>query len=188
MGNKKKDAGEQEMSRIEQIVADAKLGTSTLAGDLRDAMLDVRKTQGKPWSEMTSDEQETVGRGFEYTAREIVEKCVEIVGEAMLAEKPIRAILDKYTDSKSGIVATMSVRLPEDDEGAGILALHNAQGKAVMITPASPKDFGGESQEFEPDPDQNDMDFEAGSDEVEPDAPDGDEAEVADAGDENAEG
>lgn len=188
MAKDKKNAGDQEMSRIDQVVADAKLGTATLAGDLRDAMLDIRKTQGKPWPEMTHDEQESVGRGFEYTARELVEKCVEIVGEALLAGKPIRAILDKYTDSKNGIVATMSIRLPEDDDGEGILALHQAQGKLMMLTPASPQDFGGESEPFEADADQSDMEFEAGSDEVEPDTPDGDESEVADAGDENAEG
>lgn len=168
------------MTRVEQIIAEAKadLGTTTLAGDLRDAMLEVRKTQGKPWSEMVADEQETVGRGFEYTARELVERVVEIVGEAMLAEKPIRAILDKYTDGKNGISATLAIRLSEEDDGSGIVALHKAQGKMMMLTPASPNDFSGESEEFEPDADQGAMEFEAGSDEVEPDGetPDADEA------------
>ena len=54
--------------------------------------------------------------------------------------------------------------------GAGglVAALHaSEQGKVVMITLASAQDFMGERGEFEAEPDQNGLDFEAGSDVVE---------------------
>lgn len=170
---KDKDEGMPVLEKMEAIVGESLIEADTLAGDIRDCLLDIVKTRPKPWSQLTEAEQNDVARALEYAARDLVTKTVEAIAAKQAENNPIRAILQSYVE-KDEIKASLKIKaLGEEDAEAAVVSLHKARGKVVMITLASAQDFMGERGEFEAEPDQNGLDFEAGSDVVE--AEEGDE-------------
>lgn len=164
---KDKDEGMPVLEKMEAIVGESLIESDTLAGDIRDCLLDIVKTRPKPWSQLTEAEQNDVARALEYAARDLVTKTVEAIAAKQAENNPIRAILESYVE-KDGIKASLKIKtLGEEDAEAAVVSLHKARGKVVMITLASAQDFMGERGEFEAEPDQNGLDFEAGSDVVE---------------------
>ena len=153
--------------RLGIIATSAPLKSGTLAGDIRDTLLDLFKTRPKPWDAMTEAEQSDIGRALEYAARELVKNVVDTIRSDGV-EAPVKAILESITD-KGDIKITCKVKTV-DEEGAAdaILALHRARGKLVIITAASAEDYLGERQAFAAAADQPGLEFEAGSDD-EPD-------------------
>jgi hypothetical protein len=150
-----KDESETNLAseRLENIVDEAALDTTTLAGDIRDTLLDLFKTRPKPWSKMVEDEQQDVARALEYAARELVNKTVEIV-KAAGKDNPVKAILEGYAD-KGDIKATVKVKTVGDDEAlAAVAQLHQMRGKLILLTLASPADYMGERSPADTDPDQ----------------------------------
>lgn len=149
--------------RIGLIASTAPMASGTLAGDLRDAMIDIYKTRPKPWPEMTQAEQQDIGRAFEYAARAFVVGISDEINSTG-KENPVRAILESYQD-KGDVRATLKVKtLGEDDANEAIMTLHRARGKMVLITIASADDYLGERDALQTDPDQNGLQFEAGND------------------------
>lgn len=167
MMTKDKDEGIPVLEKMEAIVGESLIESDTLAGDIRDCLLDIVKTRPKPWSQLTGAEQNDVARALEYAARDLVTKTVEAIAAKQAENNPIRAILESYVE-KDGIKASLKIKtMGEEDAEAAVVSLHKARGKVVMITLASAQDFMGERGEFEAEPDQNGLDFEAGSDVVE---------------------
>ena len=149
--------------RLGIIATSAPLQSGTLAGDVRDTLLDLLKTRPKPWDAMTEAEQSDIGRALEYAARELVKNVVDTIRSDGV-ESPVKAILESITD-KGDIKITLKVKTTDDADAAGaILALHKARGKLVIITAASANDYLGERQPFAAAPDQPGLGFEAGSD------------------------
>lgn len=178
---KDKDQESAAVARIEGIVADSPFDVATLAGDVRDCMLEIVKHRPKPWSAMSEDDQLDVARAIEYAARDIVTKVAEAVALATNANSPIRAIVEGFGEKQGGgIKASLKIKtIDGDDEdlARAIINLHKSTGKVVMITLASAADYLGERSEFEPTPDQSGLDFEAGSDVIKPEEnEDGDDA------------
>ena len=162
--------------RIETIAETGELNVRTLAGDVRDMLIDMFKTRPKPWDQMTAAEQSDICKAIDYASREMVKGVVdEIRSEG--AEAPVKAILEGYTD-KGDIKATLKIKSAgSEDEANAIMSLHRARGKLVLITIASPEDYLGQRAEPAIDPDQNPLKFEAGTDAKEPYA--GDDADLA---------
>lgn len=153
--------------RLGVIASSAPLQSATLAGDIRDTLLDLFKTRTKTWSEMTQDEQRDIGRALEYAARELVIATVDVIRSDGMSD-PVKAIVKSYADS-GDIKATLIVKTdPAGDvpaqEAKAIDTLHKARGKLVLITIASHEDYLGERGPLETQPDQNPLVFEAGSD------------------------
>lgn len=162
--------------RLGLIATGAQLSAGTLAGDLRDTMLDLFKSRPKPWSQMLEGEQNDVARAIEYAARELVMGAVAAI-RADGQESPVKAILEGYSD-KGTITATLKVKtMDEDGASLAVAQLHRARGKLVLVTIASADDYLGERGEVEIPADQGGLSFESGTD-AEPPPPE-DEGEQA---------
>ena len=146
--------------RLGIIASSAPLQSGTLAGDVRDTLLDLFKTRPKTWGQMTEAEQSDIGRALEYAARELVKGAVDVI-RADGVESPVKAILEGFAD-KGDVKASLKVKTgDEDDANRTILSLHKWRGKLVLVTLASADDYMGESRGFEPAPDQAGLEFEA---------------------------
>ena len=157
------EPSETALDRLSAIAEQAEFDPSTLAGDIRDTLLEIFKHRPKPWLAMTEEEQQDVGRALEYASREIVGKAVHGIRSEGF-ESPVRAILEGYTD-KGDVKATLKIKTMDDeDANHAIMTLHRARGKMVLITIASPDDYLGERRPFEAAPDQEGLRFEAGED------------------------
>ncbi len=173
-------AGAADLDAIEAIADGAEFDAATLVGDVRDCLLDIVRNRPKPWQQMTSGEQADVARTIEYAAKTTVQKMLDTIIAAQNGITPIRAILESYAE-KDGIKAQLKIRAMTDEQSeAAIVGLHKARGKIVTITVADDKDFDGEREEFEPDPDQGGLEFEAGSDEIDESAIDSGDADLGD--------
>lgn len=147
--------------RLGVIATTAPLQSGTLAGDVRDTLLDMFKTRNKTWSQLSEAEQQDIGRALEYAAREVVKGVVDTI-RSDGHDAPVRAILEGYTD-KGDVKAQLKIKtINEDDANRTILALHKARGKMVLITIASADDYLGERGALATDPDQPGLEFEAG--------------------------
>ena len=162
-------AHETAIDRLGGIVGDSEFDPATLAGDVRDTILDLYKARPKPWSQLSQAEQQDVIRTIEYAARELVQKTVDTIRSAGQVD-PIHAILESYAE-KDGIKAALKIKtMGEDDALAAVASLHKARGKMVLVTIASAEDYLGDRGDAETDADQPDLAFEAGSDEAQPEA------------------
>lgn len=151
--------------RLEAIVRESEFSPETLAGDVRDTMLELFRSRPKPWSAMTEAEQNDVVRALEYASRELVLKAVDAI-RSTGTESPIRAILESYNE-KDGIKAALKIKtMGEQDGEAAVLALHKARGKMVLVTLASADDYLGDRGDPAILPDQSGLDFEAGADDA----------------------
>jgi hypothetical protein len=134
-----------------------------LVFDVRDFLLDVIKSRPKPWSATSQAEQRDVAAACEHTAKELVRKIVEAVA-ARGQTDAIRVLLTKV-NAGSDIVLTGKVKFVDDDPSErdkAILSLHHSINKHVMLTRASADDYSTGAREAETDPDEPDLDFEAG--------------------------
>ena len=148
------------LERMEELAVDYNLDAGSLISDVQGFLLEQIKVRPKPWSASTEDEQRTCIDACEHAANELVRKVVEAV--AARGKKPVRVLLTKVAlgddITVTGKVKTLSE--PEADEA--VMTLHHSRNKIVMLTVASVEDYRGEGSDFEPDPDQPDLGFEAG--------------------------
>lgn len=177
------------VKRMGIIANSAPLQTGTLAGDLRDVMLDIIKTQCD-WASKTHDAQSDIGRALEYASRELVIKAVDVIRSDGM-DNPVKCIVKSFADS-GDIKAVLVVKtdpagdVPEQ-EARAIETLHKARGKLVLITLASVEDYLGERGPLETQADQGGLAFEAGSDHPEDDSDlSGEEPEFAEVGENEA--
>ena len=149
--------------RIGLLAATSPMASGTLAGDVRDMLIDIIKTRPKPWSAMTSDEQQQIVQSAEFASREVVRGVFDaVVSEDK--DAPVRAILESITD-KGDIKITLKVKtMGEDDAANAILSLHKWRGKMVMLSAASVDDYMGEREPVTIDADQGGLHFESGAD------------------------
>lgn len=146
------------------ITEQLEIGTDEMVFDVRDFLLDQIKQRPKPWSATSQAEQRDVAGACEHAAKEVVRQIVEAV--AANGADPIRVLLTKVNAGGDDIVLTGKVKFLDADEAErdkAILALHHGIGKFVMLTRASADDYTGGGREADTDPDEPDLNFEAGS-------------------------
>lgn len=138
------------------------IAAESLAGDLRDAMLEQFKHRPKPYSQLTAIEQRDVNAALELSAKTFARKAVNLIAAA---DRPsVRAKMKKQANDGSKIVVTLEVAGAGDEV---VLALHHALGKDVLIVTADASDFSGQRRGPDVEEDQGDLlGFEAGSDAI----------------------
>jgi hypothetical protein len=151
------------IDRMEAMATDAILSDKALVYDARDFLLDQIKSRPKPWSGTSNAEQRDVAAACEHAGRELIRKIVEAIA-ARGQQDPVRVLLTKVTIGDDIVIAGKVKTNEESEENRAVDVLHKARGKHVMLTVASVSDFEGENREAATDPDQNPLEFEAGSD------------------------
>lgn len=118
--------------------------SETLAGDLRDAILDRIKNQDKPWQAMGFDEQAALIDGVEQMAGNLVRNVVRMV--ALQGRVALTGTLDQVVvkDGLKGVIKMSS-------EDAGRFDLIDAVGRLVLVVVADPSGFMGQKAEAVPD-------------------------------------
>jgi len=145
------------VDRITAIATDAAFGKGTIAGDLRDTMLDIVKANPKPWSLLGEDLQKQVASAIQTAAQTAVRRIVLLVAEADAEGDTIHAKLDSYSE-KGGL----KISLTAAGDTATVVALHLSVGQNVIIKRADPNAFNGQRGEPHIDPDQPGLAFEGG--------------------------
>lgn len=125
-------------------------------------LLELFKHRPKPWDQLSQSEQRDLFAQLRNNAKDTVRIVVEAV--ARHGREPIRAMLESYSE-KDGIKVTLKVKPQDEDEAlAAVVGLHKAQGHNVLITVASADQFDSGSTDPS-QPEQNELGFEAGTDE-----------------------
>lgn len=152
--------------RIERIQAEAPIDTAYLSGDLFRLMLDLFQTRGKPWSQMLEDEQRKVAIALKSACADALSRTVHAVRSGGAGS--FTAKLEGYTN-KGAFKINLTAEATRDTSNA----LFDAEGQFVTVQRADPAQFSGTRpgtvEEFEPDPDQGGLGFEADSDRKAPD-------------------
>lgn len=152
--------------------SDVEFDTSSLAFDLRDALIETIKRMPQPWGQTPEGGQRDIAAALEHTSRDIVRRVVELVRSN--GESSIRALLVGYTEKDGGVQATLKIKTFEAEESAAaILGLHRAVGKHVLMMVASAEDFARDRHNPNVNPDAPGLDFESGSDAAQGDAENG---------------
>lgn len=139
----------------------ALVDSSTLMGDLRDALLDRLKGMPKPWTVMSEAEQRDMIFGCERVATHLVTQAVRLI--AANGHPSIQAELDSCT-VKDGIKAVLNLSKHDPMRHE----LTDAVGKTVMVVVADIEPFMGQSKEAKPDPDQTTLPGTGGEENVKP--------------------
>lgn len=126
------------------------LDTSTLYGDLRDAILDRLRAMPKPYTVMSEAEQREMIEGVERASAHLVDQAVKLI--AANGKPTITATVEQCT-AKDGIkvVLTASRHDPLRYE------LLDAVGKSALIVVADAVPYMGERELAKPDPDQPEL-------------------------------
>lgn len=121
------------------------LDSSTLRGDLRDALLDRLKTMPKPWTVLSEAEQAELIAGCDRVAMSLVTRAVCLIAANGFTALP--GILEKVT-VKDGmqVVVQLSRKDPHRHE------LIDTMGNSVMVVIAQADMFMGEQGPAKPDP------------------------------------
>jgi hypothetical protein len=154
---KREAAIEGEAERIDAIGEDAELNIGTLGADITQAALDIYRTRRFRWDEMSKLEQRDIAQHIDWAVKATLRRAVQLI--AANGRDGILAKLEKFAD-KGGEI-TLSMKIAAADE-ATIVALHRASNKEVMIVAADAADL------LNPRPgeaDEQELAFEAGSDE-----------------------
>lgn len=129
-----------------------------IGANLRDTMLDIFRHRHKPWSAMSQDEQQDLGRAVDFSVKECLRRVAEVVAADRRAS--ISAKLERYQDKGGEITAAVKIMGADDHT---VLALHRASGKVVLIITADADEYLG-GPDVRTDPDAPDLPFAAGSD------------------------
>lgn len=115
------------------------LGTETLLGDLRDALLDRIRTMPKPWEQMTQDEQ-----------KEMIEGCTRVA--AHLVSETVRVISSKGFPTISGklvkcqIKDGMQLQIDVSRHDPQRLTVIDSVDRPVLLVVPEPEMFMGEKE------------------------------------------
>lgn len=161
-GGEDEDRPTPTMERLERTLEDVKFDTGSMVFDTRDAMLEFIKRLPKPWGITPFDQQADVAAAVEQFSKDLVRKIVEAVRAD--GRSSIRALLVSYAE-KEGINVQLKVKTHSAEESLkAVIALHQAQGKHVLIMVASADEYQEGQRGPELQPDQPGLQFEAGSD------------------------
>jgi NADH dehydrogenase/NADH:ubiquinone oxidoreductase subunit G len=128
-------------------------------------VLELFKHRPKPWDQLSQQEQRDLASGIEHNVKELVRLVVEAV--AREGRTAVRCLAVGFQDQGEDIKVTLKVKaLSAEDTEQAILTLHRSRGKHVLLTMASAEDYAEVPVADQSQPDQTDLGFEAGSDEV----------------------
>lgn len=122
----------------------------TLTGDIRDAILDWRKTMGKPWAACNEDEQSDEIHRARDLAENLVRKACAIIASG--GKKAIMGTVIKIT-VKDKIQAWLDFSKADEQRHD----LMDAQGMLISLVLADAEPFKGERAPAEPTPDQGSL-------------------------------
>lgn len=148
------------IDRIDDIAEAAEIDERTLAGDMRDTMLDIFRNRHKAWGAMSPGEQRDVAVAIDGAVKLTIRKAVRAIAAG--DKTTVVAQLGQYTDKGGGEI-TGTVKLVGVTDN-NILALHRAAGKTVLIVVADEGPYLGERAPVEFDPEHPELEFDAGDD------------------------
>lgn len=148
------------IDRIDDIAEAAEIDERTLAGDMRDTMLDIFRNRHKAWGAMSPGEQRDVAVAIDGAVKLTIRKAVRAIAAG--DKTTVTAQLGQYTDKGGGEI-TGAIKLVGVTDN-NILALHRAAGKTVLIVVADEGPYLGERAPVEFDPDHPELEFDAGDD------------------------
>lgn len=130
-----------------------------------DWVIELFKHRPKPWDQLSQAEQRDLIAGVEENVHELVRHVVEAI--ARTGREAVRCLFVGFTDKGDDIKAELKVKaFSKEETEAAVISLHRARGKHVLVTVASADDFHNSPANDRSQPDQPDLGFEAGSDEV----------------------
>lgn len=150
------DAIDREVDRMVQLALDADFEGRTLVGDIRDHMVEVRKSSGKPWSELLEMDQRRLAQGFEHLAQTLVRRITMVVAEADSNGLTVHATLKSYGED-GGI----KIALTATSDADTVVALHSMVKQNVILRAADPTRYNAQRSEAPIERDQGDMGFES---------------------------
>lgn len=159
--------------RIEQLML---ASGGALVASIVAELTDIWKHLPKPFAQATNAQQQDVFRRFEALAK-------ELVGQTALAianHDADRSIVCIMGDAKVGSDIKCDLKLaPQhvDVRDAAILFLAHARGRQVVVRMASADEYDTQAAIDPSEPDQADMGFEAGTDEISEEASPGEGAD-----------
>lgn len=148
--------------RIEQV---ALQGGGALVASITGELLDCFKHVPKPYAQCNQGQQQDIFRRFETLAKVIVQQTAERIA-AHDADRSVKCLVG---DAKVGSEIKVDLKLApvtQEHRDAAILFLAHARGRHVVVKMASADEYSTEEPEDPSQPDQADMPFHAGSDEV----------------------
>lgn len=172
-GDQSGDGGAREreiataMGALEGLSEDLNVGddAGAIVATLTDHIVEMFKHRPKPWSQLNQSEQRDLCAAAEANAKETVRQVVEAV--ARNGREAIRCLCVGFTDKGEDIKVELKVKaMSKEETESGVLALHRARGKLVLVTIANPDDYHDKPATDHSEPDQPALGFEAGSDTV----------------------
>lgn len=148
--------------RIEQV---ALQGGGALVASIVAELLDCYKHLPKPYAQATQGQQQDVFRRFESLAKTIVQQTAERIA-AHDADRSVKCLVGKAVVDSEIKVDLKLAPVTQEHRDQAILFLAHARGRTVVVKMASADEYDTEEVEDPSIPDQNDLEFEAGSDEI----------------------
>lgn len=160
-----------ELDNMKLIYAGTEIDLSSAVQGIRDATLEVFKHRRDPWHKLSTQEQKDMATAIELGAKISVRKTAELM--AAQGRPHVRAMLKRYQDDGGKIGVTLEIAMADTPT---VVQLHQASGKEVIIITADASEFAN-GKPPATQPDEPALDFEAGSDFVDPPANDSDLAD-----------
>lgn len=121
------------------------LDTTTLSGDIRDAVLTEFKHLAKPWQTMTEEEQQRCIDRAEYIGRDLVRRAVDLV--AMRGLPALAITVGKFTCEASEMKGTFEAYASDEN----LLRIRHLCDRRAMFVLADPEEYLGERKPAEPE-------------------------------------
>lgn len=135
---------------------DIEVQPETLAGDVRDAMLQRIKGLRSPWGHMTETEQNELAEGLAYDARRLVEAAIQALSAFEFPRAVAKMARMSVNPDKKTIECKLEFQLiPENLEVLGVNV-----GSMVAVVMVDSSQFKGEREPVKVDPDQPDLPME----------------------------
>lgn len=115
------------------------LESTTLLGDLRDALLDRLRNMPKPWAKMSEDEQREQANGCERVAEHLVNEATRII-----ASKGFPSINGKLV--KAQVKDGMQLQIDVSRHDQQRLTIIDSVGGVVLLVIPQPDMFMGEKE------------------------------------------
>jgi hypothetical protein len=126
------------------------IAQKTLTGDLRDIVLNILRTQLKPWKELKEAEQKSLAHDVSTRCENAAERAIELI--AANGRKTLKGKLEQVT-VKDGLKAVISMS-KADDLRHGLI---DAQGSHVLLVVNDASIFKGQKAPAKIDKDQPDL-------------------------------
>ncbi|MEL6233304.1 MAG: metallopeptidase TldD-related protein [Pseudomonadota bacterium] len=122
----------------------------TLAGDVRDVMLEWIRDLKSPWSLMSEDKQRAVVSSVQVAAHDLVARATAIIAARGFDSATVLLKELKIKDAIEGKIVAANESFYRDRLGERV-------GSPALIVFADPEDFAGQKADAEVDPDQRSL-------------------------------